>query len=171
MTGEWVDKYPEVVKAIHEAGHDLANHSENHKQMTTLNSLKCIDEIMKVHKKVKELTGVDMILFRPPFGDYNNNLIQTAKRCNYYTIQWDVDSLDWKNYGKEQLIKAVLEHKALSNGSIILMHNGAKYTKDALEEIIVGLKEKGFELIPISQLIYKGEYTLDHQGRQIPKGN
>lgn len=80
----------------------------------------------------------------------------------------NVDSLDWKDYGVDSIIKTVTEHKNLQNGSIILMHNGAKYTAQALPQIIEGLKANGYELVPISQLIYKDNYHLDVTGRQIP---
>ena len=169
MTGEWVRKYPEDVKKIAAAGHDLGNHSENHKQMTKLTKEQCKEEIMKAHNRVKELTGIEMELFRPPYGDYNNMVVGVARECGYYTIQWDVDSLDWKDYGVDSIVKKCTEHKNLRKGSIILLHNGAKYTPDALERIILGLKEKGFELVPISQLIHRGEYTIDHEGRQHKK--
>jgi polysaccharide deacetylase family sporulation protein PdaB len=169
MTGSWVEKYPEDVKAIAAAGHDLGNHSENHKQMSQLSKEQCIEEIMKAHIRVKELTGTQMNLFRPPYGDYNNTLIGAARECGYYTIQWDVDSLDWKDYGVKSIIKEVVDNKHLDNGSIILMHNGAKYTPDALETIIKGLQDKGYEIVPISQLIYTGEFTVDHTGRQFVK--
>ena len=169
MTGEWVRKYPEDVKKIAAAGHDLGNHSENHKQMSKLTKEQCKEEIMKAHNRVKELTGIEMELFRPPYGDYNNMVVGVARECGYYTIQWDVDSLDWKDYGVDSIVKKCTEHKNLRKGSIILLHNGAKYTPDALERIILGLKEKGFELVPISQLIHRGEYTIDHEGRQHKK--
>ena len=93
MTGGWVEAYPEDVKAIKEAGHDLGNHSENHKQMSTLSKNECVEEIKKTHNKVKDLTGYDMFLFRPPYGDYNDTLIRTAEDEGYYCIQWDVDTL------------------------------------------------------------------------------
>jgi len=170
MTGGWIEKYPDDVKAIATAGHDLANHSENHKQMSKLSADSCVDEILKPHEKVKNLTSIDMTLFRPPYGDYNNTLIKTAnERCNYHVIQWDVDSLDWKDYTAKQITDRILNHKHLGNGSIILMHNGAKHTAEALESIILGLQEKGYELVPISQLILPGEYTIDHEGRQHTK--
>ena len=168
MTGEWIDKYPKNVKAIAKAGHDLGNHSQSHKQMSQLTATQCEEEIMTVKTKLKKLTKKESFLFRPPYGDYNNTLVETVEACNCYCIQWDVDSLDWKNYGVDSLISTVLDHKALGNGSIILMHNGAKYTKDALPAIIEGLQKKGYEIVPISQLIYKKDYNIDHTGRQIP---
>lgn len=167
MTGGWVEKYPEDVKKIQEAGHDLGNHSENHKNMSQLSDDDCQTELLKVHEKVKELTGVEMDLFRPPYGDYDDEVIINAKSCGYHTIQWDVDSLDWKDYGVDSIIKTVTEHKNLQNGSIILMHNGAKYTAEALPQVITKLKELGYEFVPISELIYKDNYHLDVTGRQI----
>ena len=167
MTGGWVKSYPDDVKKILVAGHDLGNHSENHKNMSQLSDTECKDELMKVHERVKKLTGYEMFLFRPPYGDYDNEVITNAKDCGYYTIQWDVDSLDWKDYGVDSIIRTVTEHKHLGNGSIILCHNGAKYTAHALDMMIKKLREQGYEIVPVSELIYREDYHLDHEGRQI----
>lgn len=167
MTGGWVENYPDDVKAIYEAGHDLGNHSENHKHMSQLSTSEICDEINKVTDKVKTLTGYTMFLFRPPYGDYDNKVITQTKSCNYYPIQWSVDSLDWKDYGVDSIIDTVVNHKDLKNGAIILMHNGAKYTAEALPKVIEGLQSKGFELVPISQLIYKDNYHIEHDGSQV----
>ena len=167
MTGGWVESYPDDVKAIYEAGHDLGNHSENHKNMSQLSDEEKTQELMKVHEKVKELTGVEMNLFRPPYGDYDDAVVLNAKENGYYAIQWSVDSLDWKDYGKESIIDTVVNHKDLQNGAIILCHNGAKYTASALDEMITTLKEQGYEFVPISELIYKDNYHMDVTGRQI----
>lgn len=166
MTGGWVEKYPDDVKAIAAAGHDLGNHSMNHKHMSQLSAAQCQDEIQKVHDKVKELTGVDMKLFRAPYGDYNNTLIESANALGYHVIQWDVDSLDWKNYGVDSIISTVTQHKHLGNGSIILCHNGAKFTAGALELMLEKLKEEGYTVVPISELIYTENYKMDTEGRQ-----
>lgn len=167
MTGGWVESYPEDVKAILAAGHDLGNHSQNHKNMSQLSTEEQKKEIMDVHTRVKGLTGYDMFLFRPPYGDYDDSVVKTAEACGYYPIQWDVDSLDWKDYGVESIIKTVTEHKHLGSGTIILCHNGAKYTADALDTLITKLKEAGYQLVPISELIYRDNYHMDHEGRQI----
>lgn len=166
-TGGWVEKYPEDVKKIIAAGHDFANHSENHKQMSTLSEAECKEEIMKVHERVKELTGYEMNLFRPPYGDYDNKVINCAYACGYYPIQWSIDSLDWKDYGVADIISRVCDSKNLKNGAIILCHNGAKYTAQALDTMIKNLKAKGFELVPISQLIYKENYHMEADGTQV----
>lgn len=167
MTGGWIDSYPEDVKAILAAGHDLGNHSENHKNMSQLSNDDKEQEIMKVHDKVKNLTGYEMFLFRPPYGDYDNDVIKTASKCGYYPIQWDVDSLDWKDYGVDSIISTVCTNKHLGNGSIILCHNGAKYTADALDTLITNLKSQGYEIVPVSELIYRDGYHMNAEGRQI----
>ena len=167
MTGGWVNKFPEDVKYIAEQGHDLGNHSLSHKEMSKLSESEICKELQTVHDKVKELTGVEMDLFRPPYGDYDDEVITTAQSMGYFTIQWDVDSLDWKDYGADSIVKTVCNHKNLKNGSIILMHNGAKYTPEALESVIKGLLELGYEIVPISELIIRDSYHLDHTGMQI----
>ena len=167
MTGGWVDSYPEDVKAILAGGHDLGNHSENHKNMSQISNDDKEQELMKVHEKVKNLTGYEMFLFRPPYGDYDNDVIKTATKCGYYPIQWDVDSLDWKDYGVDSIVNTVCSNKHLGNGSIILCHNGAKFTADALDTLITNLKGQGYEIVPISELIYRDGYHMDAEGRQV----
>lgn len=167
MTGGWVESFPEDVKAILAAGHDLGNHSENHKHMSELSDEEKTAELMKVHNKVKELTGYEMNLFRPPFGDYDNAVITNAMANHYYPIQWSVDSLDWKDYGVESIIDTVCNHKNLKNGAIILCHNGAKYTAQALDTMITRLKEKGYEFVPLSELIIKDNYHMEVDGTQV----
>lgn len=167
MTGGWVDSYPDDVKAIYEAGHDLGNHSENHKNMSQLTDAEIEEEIMSVHEKVKELTGYEMFLFRPPYGDYDNHVIADVTACGYYAIQWSVDSLDWKDYGVSDIIDRVCNSDSLTGGAIILCHNGGKYTAEALDQLLTNLEEQGYEIVPISELIYSGNYHMDAAGMQI----
>ena len=167
LTGEWVEKYPEGVKAIWDAGHDIGNHSESHRSMGSLNEEEQKEEIMSVHRKVEELTGVRMDLFRLPYDNYDDTVIRNLQSCGYYPIQWSVDSFDWKDYGADSIQEVVLSHERLDNGAIILLHSGTKYTADALEALITGIKEKGYQIVPVSELIYREEYHLDVTGRQI----
>ena len=169
MTGEWVEKYPEDVKKIAKDGHALGNHSQNHKKMSEISAEECKEEIMAVHNKVKELTGVEMEVFRPPYGDYDDKLVDVSYEVGYYPIQWSIDSLDWKNYGVNSIIDTVVNHKALDNGGIILMHNGSRYTADALQGVIDGLKKKGYTFVTIPELIMREDYVIDHTGKQVRK--
>ncbi len=167
MTGGWIEKNPDCVKTLVEKGHELGNHGENHYDMTTISTDEMKSEIMCAHDKVKELCDYEMKVFRPPYGAYDNNVIDISYECNYYPIEWDVDSLDWKNYGVKSIIDTVCNHKNLGKGSIILCHNGAKYTADALEELIKNLKAKGYTFVTVSDLIMKENYHMDVNGRQI----
>lgn len=167
MTGGWVDANPECVKQLVKEGHDLGNHSEHHYDMTTISTAKQKEELLSVHDKVKELTGYEMKLFRPPYGAYDNNVIRTAYNNGYYPIQWSVDSLDWKDYGVASIVNTVCNHKNLQPGAIILCHNGAKYTAEALDTMLSNLEGQGYKIVPISELIMTEDYHMDATGRQI----
>lgn len=166
VVGDWVRAYPEVAKAIVKGGHDIGNHSDKHPHVTEMTKEEIKKDIRLAHQSIKQMTGIDAVLYRPPYGEYNNTVIEAAKECDYETIQWNVDSLDWKEYGRQALIDKVLKHKNLVPGTIVLLHNGTDYTKDALEELICGLKTKGYTIIPVSQMLIQDDYYLDHEGRQ-----
>jgi len=165
VVGGWVDKYPESVKALHDAGHEIMNHSNTHPHMTQLSVEKMKEEISKCDEKIKAITGVKPFLFRPPYGDYNDKVVKTCREMGYYTIQWDVDSLDWKELGPESIIERVT--KRIKPGSIVLFHNAAKDTPAALPVILERLQKEGYNIVPISQLIYKENFYVDHTGKQI----
>jgi len=165
LVGFWVDRYPDMVKKIHERGHEIGNHSSTHPHMSKLSKEKIIKELNNTGDKIYKLMGEKPFLFRPPFGDYNNTLIKTAEECGYYTIQWDVDSLDWKELGVAPVVDRVTRN--IKNGSIVLFHNNAKYVLDYLPLIIEKLQKEGYKIVPISELIMKENYYIDHTGRQI----
>ncbi|WP_303859666.1 polysaccharide deacetylase family sporulation protein PdaB [Alkalibaculum bacchi] len=165
LVGMWVDKYPEQVQAIADAGHEIGNHSSSHPDMTKLDKNKMKEELNSTNEKIGKYKELDTFLFRPPFGAYNNDLIKTVEELGGYTIQWDVDSLDWKNEGAEQIVNRVVSN--VKPGSIVLFHNNAEYTTQALPTIIKELKDQGYTIVPISELIYKENYTMDHTGKQI----
>lgn len=165
LVGFWIDKFPHRVEEIHKRGHEIGNHSSTHPNMPTLSREGMVNELISTHEKIAKITKTKPNLFRPPFGDYNNLLIQTARELDYYVIQWDIDSLDWKELGVEPVIDTVV--KNTSSGSIILFHNNAKYIKEYLPVVIQRLQEKGFEIVPVSELIYKDNFRMDNSGRQI----
>ena len=167
LVGFWVDKYPDMVKEIHSRGFEIGNHSENHPQMSKLSAEQMKCEIESVNKKITDLTGECPKVFRPPYGDYSNAVVQSVNDLNMHCIQWSIDSLDWKEYGRDELIKRVL--KNVKNGDIILFHNNAKYTPSALPQILEELQNRGFSVCSISELIYTEEYTVDICGVQRKK--
>jgi polysaccharide deacetylase family sporulation protein PdaB len=165
VVGAWVDKYPESVKQLHDAGHQIQNHSNTHPHLPQLSKAQIKDEITTCNQKIEAITGVAPTLLRPPYGDYDNALIETMGELGMYTIQWDVDSLDWKENATPQSICQRVTKK-VKNGSIVLFHNDADHTPEALPEILKCLKDEGYEFVFISDLIYKENYEIKHDGTQ-----
>ncbi len=166
VVGEWVDNYPESVQALADAGHEIMNHSDDHPHFPKLTPDAMRAQLNACNDKIEAITGVRPVLFRPPYGDYDDKVIATVKDCGMYCIQWDVDSLDWKDPPAEKIASRVLDR--VQEGSIVLFHNAAKNTPAALPRVIEGLIAKGYTFVPVSQLIYRENYTIDHTGRQIP---
>lgn len=168
LVGDWVDKYPDDVKDIAAAGHDIGNHSNTHPHMTQLSAEGQKKELKACNDKIKAITGNNTILFRPPYGDYNNSVVQSARDMKMYTVQWDIDSLDWKDPSPSEMVNRIVPR--LQNGSIILMHNGAKNAPEALPMIIDAVRDSGYEFVPLSELVGKNckiNYKTDVTGRVI----
>lgn len=165
MVGNWVDKYPESVKKIHDAGHEIGSHSNTHPHANNLSSEKNLEEIKLSVSKIEKITGQKTNLYRAPYGEYNDTVIQTAQENGYYTIQWNLDTLDYEGLTGEEMWNR-LENK-LVKGSIILSHNGTKHTADSLDMLIKNIKSQGFEITTVSDLIYKDNYIINNNGIQI----
>ncbi|NLO49295.1 MAG: polysaccharide deacetylase family protein [Clostridiales bacterium] len=166
LVGNWVDKYPESVKALSDAGHEVMNHSNTHAHFNRLGSNEIIKDINACNDKIEAITGVRPTLFRPPYGEYDDNVIRTINAMGMLPIQWDVDSLDWKEIPADRITERVLSR--IKPGSIVLFHNAAIHTPEALPDIIESLLKDGYAIVPISQILLKEDYTIDHTGRQIP---
>jgi polysaccharide deacetylase family sporulation protein PdaB len=164
LVGFWVDKHPDLVKEIYARGHEIGNHSTTHPKMSLLSKEEITKELEITSEKIEKIIDKKPTVFRPPFGDYNNTLIETAQSLGYYTIQWDVDSLDWKEIGVEHVVDRVV--KNTKNGSIVLFHNNAKYITQYLPLVLEKLQSQGYKIVPISELIYKKDYEMDSTGRQ-----
>lgn len=162
----WAEKYADKLKTLSNSGRvEVGTHSKTHSHMNSLNSQQIKEELTSSCNIIKSITGKEVKLFRAPYGEYNNLLINTAQELGLQTIQWDVDSLDWKDLSAHDIASRILS-KA-QNGSIILMHNDGKNTVQALPLIFAGLKNKGYSFVFISDLIYKDNYTIDNTGKQI----
>lgn len=166
LVGFWVEEYPDKVKAIKEAGHEIGTHSNTHPDMSLLSEADMKEELESSMHKIKNVTGESVKLFRPPFGAYCDNLIYTADSLGLTTIQWDTDSLDWKGYSGTDIAKRVLTR--VKCGSIILMHNNSDNILQGLRLTLEGLKQKGYEVTNIGNLIYKTNYSINNQGVQQP---
>ncbi len=170
VVGDWVDKYPESVKALHEAGHEVMNHSNHHDHFSKLSREEIVADVNACNDKIEAVTGVRPTLIRPPYGEYDDKVIAAIRSMDMEPIQWDVDSLDWKEISASEITQRVTSR--IQPGSIVLFHNAAKHTPEALPGLIEAILQQGYTFVPISELILPGEcdtdYTLDHTGRQCP---
>lgn len=166
VVGDWVDKYPDSVKALHDAGHEIMNHSNTHAHYPQLSAEEVIADLNACNDKIEGVTGVRPTLVRLPYGDYDDKSISAVRSLGMEPIQWDVDSLDWKDLSAAEITKRVTSK--VCPGSIVLFHNAAKHTPEALPGVIERLLQDGYTFVPISQIILEGEYTIDHTGRQCP---
>lgn len=148
---DWLLKHSREREAILAGGHDLGLLGTEGK---------IPEELGELHK---------MSLFRPLRGGFDDGLITSVCGMGYYPICWDVDSEDWKDYGAEAVLHQVLENENLKSGSIIRFHGGARYTSQALEGIISGLRGMGYEPTPLTSLVLPENYQLTQEGRQEPR--
>ncbi|MCI8612800.1 MAG: polysaccharide deacetylase family protein [Clostridia bacterium] len=166
VVGFWAEKYPEMLKKLADSGRiEIGTHSNTHPHMPKLTRSQMQLELTNSCNIIESVTGKRPELFRPPFGDYNDSLIDVCDEMKLYPIQWDVDSLDWKGLKAEEMATRVLSQ--VKSGSIVLMHNDGEHTVEALPLIIEGLKAKGYTIKTIGELIYREGYTVDHTGKQI----
>lgn len=161
----WAEKYPEDVKEIYARGHEVENHSSTHPDMTTLSVEQMQNELAGASDVIEALTGEKPKLFRPPFGAYNNRVIETVEEAGYKVIQWSVDSLDWKDLTADEIVERV--RKRIEPGSIVLFHNHALHVEEYLPRILEGLQAEGYQVVPIGELIYWENYRIDNTGKQI----
>ena len=167
VVGDWVDRYPDSVKALAEAGNEVMNHSSNHAHFSSLSSEQICADLSACNDKIAALTGVTPSLFRCPYGEYDDHVIQAVESLGMTAIQWDVDSLDWKGISAEEISQRVL--KNVRSGSIVLFHNAAIHTPEALPGIIESLQAEGYIIVPVSELLLQGETRIDNTGRQWQK--
>lgn len=164
LTNIWLNQYPQLAKEIVNQGHEVALHSATHPRMTDLPDEKILKELQDNATLLTEITGQKPVLFRPPFGAYNNRVIKLVRETGYIPVQWSVDSLDWKNLSAEEIYQRVT--KRIAPGAIVLFHNDGTNTPAALEKILEFLKNEGYSIVPVSELLYKENYYIDNNGIQ-----
>lgn len=163
----WLEEYPEVAWEIMLRGHEIGMHSTSHPDFRTLSKAQMEKELKENVQMIKEITGYSPTIFRPPFGAYNNQVIEMTKSLGYQTVQWSIDSLDWKDLSAAEIEKRVM--KNIGPGDIVLFHNNGLHTAEALEPILCRLEEKGLSVVPVSDLLLQGDWYIDYAGVQRSK--
>ena len=166
VVGDWVRKYPESVKALADAGHEVMNHSNHHDHFNSLDAAAIVADVNAASDRIEAVTGVRPTLFRCPYGEYDDHVIAALESIGVTAVQWDVDSLDWKDYDAKTIFERVT--RRVQPGSIVLFHNAAKHTPEALGDIVEYLLREGYAIVPVSRLLLSGSTTVDHTGRQLP---
>ena len=166
VVGDWVDKYPESVKALSDAGNEVMNHSTSHAHFSQLSSDQIVSDITECNEKIAAVTGVTPTLFRCPYGEYDDHVISAVRGMGMTPVQWNVDSLDWKGISAADITKRVTTK--VQNGSIVLFHNAGEHTPEALPDILSYLIGEGYEIVPISGILLTCDTYIDHTGRQFP---
>ncbi|KKM12889.1 deacetylase [Clostridiales bacterium PH28_bin88] len=169
LTNKWISKYPDKAKKVADAGHEIGMHSATHPHFPQLSEQVMEEELVENRQMIKEITGYDAKVFRPPYGEYSNTLIQLCDRLGLKVIQWDVDSLDWKDLTAHQMFDRVT--KRVKPGSIVLFHNQGKHTAEVLPSLLRWLQAQGYKVVPVSELILPGDTYVDINGvqRQRPQ--
>ena len=168
VVGDWVDRYPDSVKALADAGHEVMSHSMHHAHFSKLSSEEIVNDLRSSSDKIAAITGTPPLLFRCPYGEYDDHVILGVKEAGMTAVQWDVDSLDWKGISADEIRSRVLNN--VKPGSIVLFHNAAEHTPEALPGILDALLNEGYTIVPVSELLLDGDYTIDHTGKQCAAG-
>ena len=164
VVGSWVEKYPESVKALSDNGNEVMNHSSSHAHFSQLTAEQIKADITSCNDRIATITGTAPTLFRCPYGEYDDHVITAVREMGMEPIQWDVDSLDWKGISAAEITQRVLQR--VKPGSIVLFHNAAEHTPEALPDILEALIADGYTIVPISQILLEGDTYIDNTGMQ-----
>lgn len=164
FTGDWVSRYPDDVLKIHADGHECANHSDSHAHINSMSAQQLSDDIKACNDKIAAVTGKAPTLYRGPYGEYNNTLLEQVEALKMYAIQWNIDSRDWQKKSVNEMVKNVTENA--KNGSIVLFHNDTANTPEAVDKILEILTKEGYSFVTADKLIYKENYKIRHDGTQ-----
>src|SRR3989339_1746088 len=154
VVGKMVKKYPELLKEIYKRGHQVAVHTYNHRNLTTLSTSEILSELLRTKILIKQIIGIDTYLFTPPGGRYNEKVIETAMSCGFRMALWSVFPEDHRNPSPIIYEKVVTNSR---DGSVVLLHNGPPDTLDALPKIIEKLKARAYKFDTLSSLLSKGK--------------
>lgn len=150
ISGRWADEHSELVRKISRLGHEIGNHGFSHPHVNDLDLDKNMEEIQKTSKVIDQLTQRKTRYFAPPYGEFNDTVLEAVSKTEHQVILWTVDTVDWQKPPPSEIISRVLN--GVQNGAIILMHP-TEQTNQALPGIIKGLREQGYQIVPLEKLI------------------
>ncbi|MVP02219.1 polysaccharide deacetylase family sporulation protein PdaB [Paenibacillus lutrae] len=157
LSSPWSKSHPDTVNRIVKSGYEIGSHGHKHVNYSSLGDEEIRKQIQTAHGVLEDITGKAPNLIRLPNGDFDKRVLSIADQLGYRVIQWDTDSLDWKNPGVDQIINRVV-NKA-HPGDIVLLHasDSCKQTHEALPAIIEQLRSKGYEFVTVSELMKQAQ--------------
>lgn len=167
LTGAWMEEHPTLVREIHQAGHEIGNHTFAHPHLGVLGDADLFYEIATTDAIIKELTGERSRVFRPPFGEYDARLMRSAYQLGYHVVMWSTNTYDWRDPETTFIVRRIEE--GARPGAIVLLNANGKNTADALAAAIPSLKRRGFEFVPVGELVYYEDFIVEpNSGVQRP---
>ena len=157
LIGQNCLNYPQVVQRIHREGHVIGNHTWSHPNLAKVDKQRLQKEIFDTEEVIKKLTGVQTSLVRPPYGSVNRETLEYLRQHNYVTVNWSVDSVDWRDRQVDQILINTLPD--VKDGGIILLHSGGGEGQDLsatvamLPELIHTLRVNGYTFVTLDQLL------------------
>ena len=167
VVGNWIDENKDVVKKIYDRGHEIGNHSCTHPYFNEISEEDMKKELESTSKKIKDITGEDTKIFRPPYGEINEDGVKVCESHGNKVVNWDLDSMDWKNIKDIYIIDRVSQNA--TPGSIILFQGEGKNVENYLDSIISHFSKSGYKMLKISELLYDDNYYVDSSGVQRKK--
>ena len=164
VMGLWAKENSAALDAIARGGHEIASHSMNHERYPDLTQNEMIADADEAADLILAKTGYDTRIIRMPFGAFDTPSILALQNEGYIPVKWSLDSKDWKDYDAQKLIDSVLSD--VQSGDIIMFQNNMEQTPKALPQIILGLRERGFRIVTISDLLLDTDYVVDAKGAQ-----
>lgn len=147
LIGSHIDSNKEIVQAIVSANHEIASHTYVHPNLLSLNKQKLLLEVKKNKQKIRQYTKQDTIYFRPPYGAFNEQIIEWIQDP---IVLWQIDSSDWKTDEVEPIYNHVMNQ--VKDGDIIIFHDDNPTTVEVIKKLIPALKKQHYQFVTISTL-------------------
>lgn len=161
LSGEWAERHPAIIEKIAEDGHEIGMLGYRYKSYLEQDIEDVRRDLFLAQEVFERLGFENLNLLRTPSGLFNEEVIELAQSMGFEVVHWNINPNDWENPGTEQIVDHVM--KNASNGDIILMHasDSAKQTANALETIIPGLRSKGLQFVPISEMMSQAHTDIE----------
>ncbi len=164
VMGLWAAENVDAIKSIANDEHEIVSHSMYHTRYPDMTQNEIIEDADEAAALISETTGYETRIVRLPYGAFDTPSILALEEQGYVPVKWSLDSKDWKGYDAQKLTNEVLS--VVKGGDIIMFQNNMSQTPKALGGIILGLRERGFKIVTLSEMLIDDNYLVDEKGTQ-----